>query len=153
MYDVNSRTFLLKFAKPDVKESVLVESGSRIHLTDFVRDKSTVPSSLCMKLRKHLRTKRLSAVRQLGIDRIVDFEFGFGEATYHLICEFYAAGNVILTDGDYMTLAILRPVTPDNDEGVRYAVGELYDISRVTSMKPLSMDRVVDALLDSSHKD
>ncbi|KAI3649011.1 hypothetical protein MP228_006865 [Amoeboaphelidium protococcarum] len=153
MYDVNSRTFLLKFAKPDVKESVLVESGSRIHLTDFVRDKSTVPSSLCMKLRKHLRTKRLSAVRQLGIDRIVDFEFGFGEATYHLICEFYAAGNVILTDGDYMTLAILRPVTPDNDEGVRYAVGELYDISRVSSMKPLSMDRVVDALLDSSHKD
>lgn len=46
-----------------------------------------------IKLRKHIRTRRLTNVRQLGVDRIVDFEFaGFGEGTtYHIIAEFYAS--------------------------------------------------------------
>jgi predicted ribosome quality control (RQC) complex YloA/Tae2 family protein len=46
-----------------------------------------------IKLRKHIRTRRLTNVRQLGVDRIVDFEFaGIGEGTtYHIIAEFYAS--------------------------------------------------------------
>lgn len=91
VYDVTAKIFLLKFAKPDVKEMVLLESGFRLHLTSFVRDKEGYPSGFCMKLRKHLRTKRLNAVRQLGIDRIVDFEFGFAEGAYHILAEFYAS--------------------------------------------------------------
>lgn len=43
-----------------------------------------------MKLRKHLRTRRLEDVRQLGVDRVVDFVFGTGDNTYHLILEMYA---------------------------------------------------------------
>lgn len=31
----------------------------------------------------------MAAVRQLGIDRIVDFQFGYDEAAYHLIVELY----------------------------------------------------------------
>jgi len=39
--------------------------------------------------RKHLKTRRLVSVKQLGIDRIVDFQFGSDEAAYHLIVELY----------------------------------------------------------------
>ena len=41
------------------------------------------------QLRKHLRTRRLEKIEQLGIDRIVDMQFGSGEAAYHVILELY----------------------------------------------------------------
>jgi Predicted RNA-binding protein homologous to eukaryotic snRNP len=31
----------------------------------------------------------LASVEQLGVDRIIDFTFGYDEAAYHLIVELY----------------------------------------------------------------
>ena len=45
--------------------------------------------SSLLQLRKHLHTKRLTSVTQLGVDRVVDLQFGSGEATHHLIVELY----------------------------------------------------------------
>lgn len=42
-----------------------------------------------MQLRKHLRTRRLTSLNQLGVDRVVDMQFGSSEAAYHLIVELY----------------------------------------------------------------
>lgn len=42
-----------------------------------------------LQCRKHLKTRRLVSVNQLGIDRIVNFQFGSDEAAYHLIVELY----------------------------------------------------------------
>lgn len=39
--------------------------------------------------RKHLKSRRLTQVKQLGVDRIVDIQFGSDEAAYHLIVELY----------------------------------------------------------------
>lgn len=39
--------------------------------------------------RKHIRSRRLVNITQLGIDRIVDLQFGSDEAAYHLIVELY----------------------------------------------------------------
>ncbi|CAG8474247.1 7195_t:CDS:10 [Acaulospora morrowiae] len=127
LYDINSKTYLFKFSKPDRKELLLIESGIRIHITQFSRDKSISPSPFCLKIRKHIKTRRLTDVRQLGVDRIIDFEFaGVGEGTtYHIIAEFYASGNIILTDHNYMILALLRVVQPNENE--RIAVGQTYD--------------------------
>ena len=41
------------------------------------------------QLRKHLRAKRLVAVTQLGVDRVVDLQFGSAEYAHHLIIELY----------------------------------------------------------------
>lgn len=48
-----------------------------------------MPSSFAMKCRKHLKSRRLVSAKQLGVDRIVDFQFGSDEAAYHLIIELY----------------------------------------------------------------
>lgn len=45
------------------------------------------------------------------MDRIVDFQFGSGEAAYHVILELYDRGNIILTDHELTILNILRPHT------------------------------------------
>ncbi len=55
-----------------------------------MKEKADTPSNFTLKLRKHLRTRRLDEVKQLGVDRVVDFSFGTGEACYHLILELYA---------------------------------------------------------------
>lgn len=60
-------------------------------------------------MRKHLRNKRLESLKQLGVDRIVDLQFGTGFAAYHIILELYDRGNIILTDCDMIILYILRP--------------------------------------------
>ncbi|KAF9346640.1 hypothetical protein BGX26_001841 [Mortierella sp. AD094] len=154
VYDVNSRTYLFKFSKPDRKEMVLIESGIRMHTTLFIRDKSITPSGFCIKIRKHLRTRRLTGVKQLGSDRIVDFEFAADDLdnTYHIIAEFYAAGNLILTDGHYKILSILRVVQPN--EKVRMAVGEIYDVGALTrSFEPIQKENLIEVLKAAGPKD
>ncbi len=61
----------------------------------YQKEKSNTPSNFTLKLRKHLRARRLEDVRQLGVDRIVDFQFGSGEAAYHLILELYSQVTVV----------------------------------------------------------
>ena len=70
-------------------------------------------------MRKHLNNKRLEHAKQLGRDRIVDLQFGSGEAAYHVIIELYDRGNIVLTDYKHVILYILRPRTEGED--VRYS--------------------------------
>lgn len=88
------QTLLLKVARSGEdgeKVLVIMESGVRFHATEYTRDKNMLPASFCVKLRKHLRGKRLADVAQLGVDRIVAFTFGGGEGEHHLLLELYAS--------------------------------------------------------------
>ncbi|CAN7991727.1 unnamed protein product [Ixodes hexagonus] len=129
VYDVDSKTYLFKLNRHDEKAVLLVESGVRLHTTDFAWPKNLSPSGFSMKLRKHLRNKRLEAVSQLGADRIVDLQFGVNEAAYHVLLELYDRGNLVLTDGDYLILNILRPRTgKGDDDDVKFVVREKYPV-------------------------
>lgn len=66
-------------------------------------------------MRKHLKNKRLESLTQIGMDRIIDMQFGSGEAAYHIILEVYDRGNIILTDYEMIILYVLRPHT-EGDE-------------------------------------
>ncbi|KAJ1654218.1 hypothetical protein IWQ61_005810 [Dispira simplex] len=154
IYDVTPRTFLFKFARPETKEFLVIESGIRLHTTEFTREKATTPSGFCIKLRKHLRTRRLTNIRQLGLDRIVDLEFDGGERlpTYHVIAEFYTAGNIILTDEDYKIIALLRVVQPN--ENIRIAVGQHYDTqTQIRSFEPMNSNTLSTILAQAGPKD
>ncbi|RKP24057.1 fibronectin-binding protein A N-terminus-domain-containing protein, partial [Syncephalis pseudoplumigaleata] len=114
--------------------------------TQYARDKANMPSNFCMKLRKHIRMRRLTNIRQLGTDRIVHFEFLGNEAEgdYHLFVEFYASGNIILTDHAYRIIALLRVVQPN--ESVRFAVREPYPLHTDAARRdwqPLPADDVL----------
>ena len=85
-----------------------------------------------MKLRKHLRTKKLENIAQLGIDRVVDLTFGKGEAAYHILVELYASGNVILTDHSYTILSLLR--SHKFEENARIAVRQEYPFTHAANL-------------------
>ncbi|KAI1876025.1 uncharacterized protein JN550_001521 [Neoarthrinium moseri] len=108
IYDLSSKILLFKFAKPDNKKQLLIDSGFRCHLTDFARTTAAAPSVFVQKLRKVLKTRRLTAVSQIGTDRIIEFQFSDGQ--YRLYLEFFASGNVILTDNELKILTLLRNV-------------------------------------------
>ncbi|KAF2073867.1 hypothetical protein CYY_004827 [Polysphondylium violaceum] len=150
LYDLSPRVFLFKFSKPDFKKTLIIESGIRIHSTNFVRDKGDhTPAPFTLALRKYLKTKRLESVKQLGVDRIVDFTFGSGVAVQHLIIELYSIGNIILTDGDYKILAILRTHQYNQDESV--GVGDTYPVDRVKKPTEFTTD-LIEHIIQASDK-
>uniref|UniRef100_A0A3B4Y159 Ribosome quality control complex subunit NEMF n=1 Tax=Seriola lalandi dorsalis TaxID=1841481 RepID=A0A3B4Y159_SERLL len=169
VYDIDNKTYLIRLQKPDSKAVLLIESGTRIHSTDFEWPKNMMPSGFAMKCRKHLKTRRLTQVKQLGIDRIVDIQFGSDEAAYHLIIELYDRvrivhlkllnfrcyfvhmlcrsvhihfqGNIILADHEYTILNLLRFRTAEVED-VKIAVRERYPVESARPPEPLiSLER------------
>ncbi|XP_039964722.1 nuclear export mediator factor NEMF homolog [Bactrocera tryoni] len=128
IYDIDNKTYLIRFQGGESKTVLLIESGIRFHTTAFEWPKNVAPSGFSMKLRKHLKNKRLEKLEQLGMDRIIDLQFGTSEAAYHVIVELYDRGNIILTDHEFTILYILRPHY--EGEEVRFAVREKYPSNR-----------------------
>ncbi|KAL8986148.1 MAG: hypothetical protein Q9205_000307 [Flavoplaca limonia] len=152
IYDLSSRILLLKFAKPDRREQILVDPGFRCHLTSFSRATAAAPSHFVAKLRKYLRTRRVTSVTQVGTDRVLEVQFSDGQ--YRLFVEFYAGGNIILTDRELNILSILRivPAGAEQEElrvGLRYA---LENRQNYGSTPEVSKGRVYAALEKAIHK-
>lgn len=136
------RIFLLKFAKPEHREQLLIDSGFRCHLTSFARATAAAPSPFVARLRKYLRTRRVTSVSQIGTDRIVEIQFSDG--AYRLFLEFYAGGNVVLTDNELTIIALLRNVS-EGAEHEQYRLGLKYNLSlrqNFEGVPPLTKDRV-----------
>jgi predicted ribosome quality control (RQC) complex YloA/Tae2 family protein len=63
---------------------------------------------------------------------------GQGEGANHILIEFYASGNLILTDHEYKIISLLR--THRYDEDTRCAVGEPYPFTFAAN---LNLDSIV----------
>ncbi|KAF4554538.1 Ribosome quality control complex subunit 2-like protein [Elsinoe fawcettii] len=146
IYDLSSRIFLFKFAKPEHREQLVVDSGYRCHLSNFARSTAAAPSAFVSRLRKSLRTRRCTAVEQVGTDRVIDITFSDG--LYHLFLEFYAGGNIILTDNEHTIIALLRTVS-EGTEHEQFRVGVKYNLSlrqNYGGVPSLTKERVRDGL-------
>ncbi|RGP67463.1 hypothetical protein FLONG3_8511 [Fusarium longipes] len=146
VYDLSSKILLLKFAKPDNKKQLVIDTGFRCHLTKFARTTAAAPSVFVARLRKFLKTRRLTAVRQVGTDRVLEFEFSDGQ--YRMFLEFFASGNIILTDADLNILALARTV-PEGEGQEPQRVGLQYSLENRQNyggIPPLTKERVQNAL-------
>lgn len=119
VYDISSKVYVLKLSEGETKRHLVMQSGTRFHLSEWKRDKQSIPSVFTMRLRKYIRTKRMTDMRQLGFDRVLDMTFGHGEQAFHLIVEFYARGNVVLTDHEYIVKSSWRQFKSDDAYAVR----------------------------------
>ncbi|PHH85101.1 hypothetical protein CDD83_887 [Cordyceps sp. RAO-2017] len=146
IYDLSSKILLFKFAKPDNKQQLVIDSGFRCHLTDFARATAAAPSAFVARLRKFLKTRRLTSVAQVGTDRILEFQFSDGQ--YRMFLEFFASGNIILTDAHLKILTIARNV-PEGESQEPQRVGLQYSLDNRQNyhgIPALSKDRVRQAL-------
>ncbi|KEF54495.1 uncharacterized protein A1O9_09662 [Exophiala aquamarina CBS 119918] len=146
IYDLSSRIFLLKFAKPGRREQLLVDSGFRCHLTSFSRTAATAPSVFVSRLRKYLKSRRVTGVAQIGTDRVIEISFSDGQ--YRLFLEFFAAGNIVLADASLNVLVLLRQVS-EGDDDVDIKLGGKYLLEpkqNYTGVPPITAERVKEAL-------
>lgn len=128
IYDIDNKTYLIRLNRTEEKSVLCLESGNRIHTTAFEWPKNVAPSGFTMKLRKHLKNKRLEKLEQLGVDRVIKLQFGIDECAFHVILELYDRGNIILTDHEMTIMNILRPHT--EGEEIRLVVREKYCMNR-----------------------
>ncbi|KAK8572110.1 hypothetical protein V6N13_047725 [Hibiscus sabdariffa] len=160
VYDLTPKTYIFKLMNSSgVTESgesekvlLLMESGVRLHTTAYVRDKSNTPSGFTLKLRKHIRTRRLEDVRQLGYDRIVLFQFGLGANAHYVILELYAQGNIILTDSEFTVLTLLRSHR-DDDKGVAIMSRHRYPTEICRHFERTTISKLQTALASSGEPD
>ncbi|XP_075104545.1 uncharacterized protein LOC107781168 [Nicotiana tabacum] len=160
VYDLSPKTYVFKLMNSSgVTESgesekvlLLMESGVRLHTTDYLRDKSNTPSGFTLKLRKHIRTRRLEDVRQLGYDRIVLFQFGLGANAHYVILELYAQGNILLTDSDFMVMTLLRSHR-DDDKGLAIMSRHRYPVEICRVFKRTTTEKLQAALMSSAETD
>ena len=158
IYDIDTKTVCIKLNSPDGKKKYLIiESGAKFYLLDDFSALRDIPTSFCSKLRKHLKNKRLEKIEQINLDRVINLTFGTGEMEYHIICEFYASGNIIFTSGDYKILTLLHPYTYEiksnlNQEGgenkesvikTRVGVGQIYPFDLATTKIDLTVSNII----------
>ncbi|KAL4785468.1 hypothetical protein BJX76DRAFT_356024 [Aspergillus varians] len=146
IYDLSTRIFLFKLAKPDHRKQLIVDSGFRCHVTQYSRATAATPSPFVSRLRKCLKSRRITSVNQIGTDRIIDFSFSDG--MYHMLLEFFASGNVIITDRDYTIIALLRQVP--GGEGLEEAkIGLKYTVTNkqnYNGVPEITTDRIRETL-------
>jgi len=126
--------FVLRFSVS--RERMLIAPRrARIHVTHRKLANPSSPSPLVMKLRKHLVGTSLTAIEQIGLDRIAVLTFrrrhDAAGATFRLISELMGNhGNLVLLSDDKI-LSALRPAP-------RLSVGQRYAPPQSQSKKPLS---------------
>ncbi|KAE8556213.1 hypothetical protein EYB25_000913 [Talaromyces marneffei] len=142
IYDLSSRIFLFKLAKPDHRKQLIIDSGFRCHLTEYSRTTASTPSGFVSRLRKCLKTRRVTSVQQLGTDRVIDIVFSDG--LFHIYLEFFAGGNIILTDAENKILALFRTVAAAGEQD-EVKIGLTYAVEKAQyyhGIPPLSEERL-----------
>ncbi|KAI5867827.1 fibronectin-binding protein A N-terminus-domain-containing protein [Durotheca rogersii] len=153
IYDLSSKILLFKFSKPGVKKQLLIDSGFRTHLTEFARTTAAAPSDFVQKLRKALKTRRVTAVSQIGTDRIIEFQFSDGQ--YRLYLEFFASGNVILTNSEHKILTLLRHVPEGEGQepqrpGLTYSLENRQNFSGIPALTKERLRNALRATVDKA---
>lgn len=131
--NINEKKHILKY--------LLIESSTKFYLLDDFKAVNEMPSSFSSKLRKHIKNRRIGSFSQLNCDRVIDIQFGTDDTekqffSYHLICEFYASGNIILTDHMYSIMTLIHPFTYKNETKENIAkvkVNEIYPFNIATT--------------------
>ncbi|KAJ5933715.1 hypothetical protein N7454_006044 [Penicillium verhagenii] len=146
IYDLSSRIFLFKFAKPDHRRQLIVDSGFRTHVTHYSRTAATTPSPFVTRLRKFLKSRRVTSVTQIGTDRVIDISFSDG--AYHMFLEFFAGGNIIVTDHEHTIISLFRQVNAAEGEeaklGIQYNVTNKQNYAGIPEITPSRITETIE---------
>jgi predicted ribosome quality control (RQC) complex YloA/Tae2 family protein len=99
VYQFNEKTLVLKLHKTDKPPLRLVmEAGTRLHLTVYALKPPKTPPAFCMALRKYLRGAWVDSVEQYEFERVATVHFRTKTGAFRLVLELFGEGNIILTD-------------------------------------------------------
>jgi len=101
--------FVLKLYQPGGgSTNLLIQPGTRVHLTEYARKAPRQPPHFCAVLRKYLKEKRVISIKQHDLDRILVIEVGSDDETYKLVAEMFGMGNMLLLDPNDTIFVAMR---------------------------------------------
>ena len=99
---------LLKFKWPGGQALIVVEPALRIHETWRLQaEREVLPRGVVAVARKHVRGLRVSGLRQVGFDKIVEFEFHTGA---RLVVELIPRGIVAVVSSDGRVMGLTSTI-------------------------------------------
>jgi predicted ribosome quality control (RQC) complex YloA/Tae2 family protein len=146
IYDVKSKTICLKLQHEKTKKFMIIDSGKKFYSVNTFSAIRKMPTTFCAKLRMHLKNKRIESIKQINDDRVIEIQVGTDDYIYRIIAEFYASGNIILTDKDYMIMTLIHPHTyTEEDNKIRVNVKNIYPKDYATTnltINSITIDQV-----------
>lgn len=94
----------------------------------------------------------MTGVAQIGTDRVIEISFSDGQ--YRLFLEFFAAGNIIITDAELNVLALQRQVSEGNED-VDVKLGGKYTLEpkqNYHGIPPVTPERVKESLTKAAER-
>ncbi len=145
IYQLDEQTFLFKFRPGN--QSLIIEVGKRLHLTNYSLSIPESPTQFCMALRKHLRDGRTIDITQYGFERIVVIQIESSGSKFQLVVEIFSRGNLILVGEDQKIVLALRFARMRDRDIVR---GGEFVHAPSSGLNPLEVNRSdLDSLKDS----
>ncbi len=111
VYQPTPFELILKFHSQKKKTHLKIISGKAIFATQFKYKTSRKIHSFCKLLRKKITRAKLTEIKQIGIDRIVEFHFEKKDEKTILIAELFSKGNFILCNSKRKIIACASPQT------------------------------------------
>ena len=108
LYNPEKKELLIQLFLTGLGKKLLrIKAPGFIYLTEFKGEQKERPTGFCTLLRKYLDNSRISAVRLLGFERIIEIAFEGKEGNFRLVFELFSKGNIVFCRDD---LTIIQPV-------------------------------------------
>ncbi|RLE45139.1 hypothetical protein DRJ22_05025 [Candidatus Woesearchaeota archaeon] len=92
--------FLIRTHKTGQGKKMIKIEPNKIWITQKKPEMPTKIPHFCTKLRKELEGKKITQIKQLNNERIIQFTLETQKEKKHLIIELFANGNLIITDSE-----------------------------------------------------
>ena len=99
VYEVQDLLILKINKRKEGRKNLIIQSDSRINLTDYDYPIPKYPSQYIMSLRKFLKNRKILSVTQYNFDRLIIFELSnIDSKPWKFIIELFNKGNFLLLD-------------------------------------------------------
>jgi len=105
IYHPSKKELVIQLYIPSKGKKILKIIAPKIFFLTEIKPQTTEPSQFCLFLRKHLLNSRLTSLKQLQFERIVQFDFQTKDQTHSLIIELFSTGNIILLKNNQILVA------------------------------------------------
>lgn len=151
VYQPGARTFVFSLRKTgEEKRLVRIELPKYLYLSSFKEEMPDKLSGFCGFLRKYVEGKAITAIEQVGLERIVKISLATREEKFVMYLELFGKGNFIVCEDDNTILGCLEP-SVYKDRIVK--PGAMYEVpEREIAIEKLSLEQFRD-LVDASKQE
>jgi len=150
VYQPGPRTFLFSIRKTgEEKRLVRIELPKYLYFTALKEEMPDKLSGFCGLLRKYVEGKAITAVEQVGMERIVKISLSTREESLSMYLEFYGKGNFIVCEADNNIIGCLEPIV-FKDRVVK--PGAFYEVPERSSPERLELETFTTLLEESKQE-